>query len=70
MNAPAFNCTKCGHTQYETTQIRTTGSGLSRFLNLQNQKFTVIACSDCGYAELYKQKRGGVIGDILDIITN
>ncbi len=64
-----FACAKCGSTQYSSGEIRTTGSGVSRFLNLQNQKFTVVSCSGCGYSELYRMDGSGV-GNIFDILTN
>jgi predicted nucleic-acid-binding Zn-ribbon protein len=70
MSAITFLCLKCNSTNYSSGQIRTTGSGLSRFLNLQNQRFNTVSCSNCGYTEIYKQDGGGIIGNILDIITN
>ncbi len=36
-NIKHFECPKCLNSSYETGEIRTTGSGLSRFLDLQNQ---------------------------------
>ena len=65
-----FACAKCGLTKYETEEIRTTGSGLSRFLNLQNKKFGPITCSNCGYTEMYRLKSGGRVADVIDIFTN
>ena len=50
----AFACTKCGGTDCETGKIRTTGDGASRYMNLQNQKFGYIACTNCGFAEFYR----------------
>ena len=51
-------------------ELRTTGSGMSRFLNLQNQKYATVACAGCGYTELYRKDGGGGIGNILDIFSN
>jgi predicted nucleic-acid-binding Zn-ribbon protein len=69
MEQHQFSCTKCSGTEYKSGEIRTTGSGLSRFLNLQNQKFATFSCSNCGYTELFRVDGGGV-GNILDILTN
>ena len=69
MSKGSFSCAKCLGTTYKTGQLRTTGSGLSRFLNLQNQKYATVACEGCGYTELYKLDGSG-IGNILDIFTN
>ena len=68
-NIKHFECPKCSNNSYETGEIRTTGSGLSRFLNLQNQKFASVSCSNCGYTEFYRMV-GGRAGNILDILTN
>ena len=39
METRQYSCTKCAGADYSAGEIRTTGSGISRFLNLQNQKF-------------------------------
>ncbi len=64
----SFTCPKCSNTSFETGEIRTTGSGLSRFLDFQNQKFAHITCDSCGYTEFFK-RRGGRAGNILDLFT-
>jgi len=64
-----FSCIKCSWTEYKDGEIRTTGSGLSRFLNLQNQRFDTLSCINCGYTEMYRMG-GGDVGNILDILTN
>ena len=65
-----FSCSKCQNSSYNTGAIRTTGSGISRFLNLQNQKYNTISCNKCGYTEIYRTDGGGVAGNILDLFTN
>ena len=57
-------CPKCGHTETETDTIATTGSGLSKFFDIQNRRFSVVSCTNCGYSELY---RGDSSGNIVDI---
>ena len=64
-----FSCMKCSGTEYTGGEIRTTGSGVSRFFNLQNQKFASVSCSSCGYTEFYRMA-GGRAGNILDILTS
>ena len=39
-NVTNFECPKCPNKEYETGTIRTTGGGFSRFLDIQNQKFS------------------------------
>ena len=70
MTEHQYSCEKCHSTGYKTGEIRTTGSGLSRFLNLQNQKFTAISCDKCGYTDLFRTDGGGKIGNIFDVLTN
>ncbi len=70
MAKQAYKCVKCGETSYKTGELRTTGSGISRFLNLQNQKYATVACEGCGYTEMYRVDGGGKMGTILDIFTN
>ncbi|MFC1935842.1 zinc ribbon domain-containing protein [Chloroflexota bacterium] len=65
-----YSCIKCAGTRYEAGEIRTTGSGITRYLNLQNQKFATVSCKECGYTEVYRMSARGGIGDIFDILTN
>ena len=37
-----YECAKCGSTQFTNNEIRTTGSGLSRFFDIQNQKVQTV----------------------------
>ena len=67
--ADTFGCVKCGGSEASTGEIRTTGSGFSRFMNLQNQKYATVSCVDCGYTELYKRSGGGALGNVFDILS-
>ena len=69
MTRGPFSCSKCLGTTFKTGQLRTTGSGLSRFLNIQNQKYATVACESCGFTELYRLDGSG-LGNILDLFTN
>ena len=69
MEKQKYSCVKCGGTEYRAGELRTTGSGLTRFLNIQNQKYATVACKTCGHTELYRLDGGGV-GNIIDIFTN
>ena len=57
-------CPKCGHTETEMDTISTTGGGLSKLLDVQNRRFTVVSCVNCGYAELYKGRSSGNLADL------
>ena len=70
MGRQQHSCIKCQGTEYEAGEMRTTGAGLSRFLNLQNQKFATVSCVSCGYTEVYRLRAGGTLGNIFDILSN
>ena len=69
MSRQTYSCMKCKGTEYRAGELRTTGSGLSRFFNIQNQKYATVACVGCGYTELYRLDGSG-ISNILQIFTN
>ncbi|OZM58097.1 hypothetical protein CIB95_00525 [Lottiidibacillus patelloidae] len=59
-------CVKCGCTTTTQKEIATTGTGLSKLLDIQHNKFIVISCTDCGYSELYN-KKSSTAGNIVDL---
>lgn len=64
-----WECLKCGSTHYDTDDVRMTGSGLSRFFNVQNRKFTAVTCDNCSYTEFYRGE-SSMLGNIIDFIGN
>ena len=70
MNQKSYTCPKCGNRKAELDQIRTTGSGFTRFFDIQNRRFTAVSCSQCGYTELYKGTRASGGSNVLDFLTN
>ena len=69
MRHQQYSCIKCEGTDYRAGELRATGSGITRFLNIQNQKYATVACAKCGYTELYRLDGSG-IGNIIDLFTN
>jgi hypothetical protein len=59
-------CPKCGHTGTDVGSIATTGTGLSKMFDVQNNHFDVVSCTNCGYSELYRNT-GSESGDVVDI---
>ncbi|UOQ44395.1 zinc ribbon domain-containing protein [Halobacillus salinarum] len=49
-------CVKCGSQDAGQKDVSMTGSGLSKMLDVQNNKFTVVYCKKCGYSEFYNQQ--------------
>ena len=64
-----WKCPKCENRSFETDTIATTGSGFSRFFDLQNRKFATLSCIRCGYTELYQMRKAGTLSNILDLFT-
>ena len=46
-----------------------TGSGFSKFLNVQNRKFLAVTCSNCKYTEFYKGQMKGW-ENVIDFLGN
>tara|TARA_B100001250_G_scaffold72851_1_gene59398 strand:- start:2685 stop:2900 length:216 start_codon:yes stop_codon:yes gene_type:complete len=65
-----YKCMKCGNDNYEEFSVSTTGGLLTKILNMQSNKFKAIACTKCGYTELFKGAKAGIGESILDIFTN
>ena len=65
----SYKCMKCDSIEFVEGKIRATDSGISRFLNLQNNLFITVSCAKCGYTELYKRKTGK-LGTVVDLFTN
>ena len=69
-NQHEYSCEKCNSTNFEEGKISTTGSGLSKFFNMQNNRFVTISCTKCGYTELLKGKKSGILANIIDVFGN
>ena len=64
----SYKCPKCGSTQFETDEIRTTGGAFAKIFDVQNKKFTVVSCTHCKYCELYKGTTS-TLGNVFDFFT-
>lgn len=69
--ATHFVCAKCQNTGAVVKRIAATGTGLSKFFDIQHNHFVAVSCSNCGYTELYNPevyegKRN--LGSVLDIL--
>jgi len=69
MNQKNYTCPKCGNRKADVDQIRTTGSGFTRYFNIQNRRFHAVSCSKCGFTELYKEGKSSGASNVLDFIT-
>ncbi|MFD1019249.1 zinc ribbon domain-containing protein [Thalassobacillus hwangdonensis] len=63
--ANSEGCIKCGSTDAGTKDVAMTGSGLAKMMDVQNNKFTVVYCKNCGYSEFYN-KKASTAGNVFD----
>ena len=69
METSKYVCPKCANKNYETGEIRTTGSFFTKLFNIQNKKFTTLTCTRCRYTELFAAD-SNQLGNVLDFFTN
>lgn len=48
-------CIKCGSKDAGTKEVAMTGTGLSKMFDIQNNRFLVVFCKNCGYSEFYNK---------------
>jgi len=64
-----WSCSKCECGDYDHDEVTVTGSGLSKFFNVQNRKFVAVSCRRCNYTEFYKGETS-TLGNIVDFFGN
>ena len=65
-----FECMKCENKEIVEGKINTTGSGLSKFFNIQLHTFQTISCSECGYTDLFRREKSSFLSRLLQFFTN
>ena len=65
-----FECIKCENKEFVEGKINTTGSGLSKFFNIQLHRFQTISCSECGYTDLFRREKSSFLSRLLQFFTN
>lgn len=66
----SYQCPKCNGRKPEVDEIRTTGSGFTKYFNIQNRRFTAVSCAHCGFTEFYKGAMHSGASSVLDFLTN
>jgi uncharacterized protein len=59
-------CIKCGGQSVGQKEVAMTGTGLSKLLDVQHNRFVVVYCKSCGYSEFYN-KEASKASNILDL---
>ena len=67
-----FVCAKCHSNGAVVKSLAMTGTGISRFLDIQHNQYIFASCNNCGYTETYnlgilKGKKDS-LGNILDVL--
>lgn len=69
--AAKFQCVKCKSSGGQVSRFAATGTGFSRFFDIQHKKYITVSCKNCGYTEVYNpeilEKKNRVM-DVLDFI--
>jgi len=64
-----WSCPKCNNREYDTGEIRVTGSFWTKIFNIQNKKYSSVSCLKCSYTEFYKKQPGSTIANVFDFFT-
>ncbi|NLL89990.1 MAG: hypothetical protein GX226_02660 [Dehalococcoidales bacterium] len=67
-----FACAKCRSTGAEVKSLAMSGTGLSKLLDIQHNRYVFASCKNCGFTEVYNLdilagKRDDAL-NILDVI--
>ena len=67
-----FVCAKCHSNGATVKSLAMTGTGISKFLDIQHNRYTFASCNSCGYTDVYNldilKGSKDKVGNILDII--
>jgi predicted nucleic-acid-binding Zn-ribbon protein len=69
--AGAFVCSKCLHSGGHVEHLAMSGTGISRFLEIQAYRYAFVSCKNCGYTEIFSLnilKGKDDVGTILEVI--
>ena len=51
--ASSFQCGHCSHHGAKVERLAMTGTGISRFLEIQHHRYAFASCLNCGYTEVF-----------------
>lgn len=54
--AQEFVCPRCDNKGAHVERLAMSGTGLSRFLEIQSHRYAFVSCNNCGYTEVYDLK--------------
>jgi predicted nucleic-acid-binding Zn-ribbon protein len=51
--ARKFVCPKCDNRGADAERLTMSGTGFSRFFDIQPYRYAFVSCNNCGYTEIY-----------------
>ncbi|MFQ6016277.1 MAG: zinc ribbon domain-containing protein [Anaerolineae bacterium] len=69
--AERFVCAKCGSEAGKVKTLAMTGAGVTRFFDIQANRYIFVSCDNCGYTEVFDAevlKGTDTLGTVLDAI--
>lgn len=69
--AEGFECYRCESKECRTKRIATTGTGISKVLDIQHNEFIAVSCQNCGTVEFLDPKvleESSNLGTIIDLL--
>ena len=69
--AERFRCSKCNHRGGNARRFAATGTGLSKILDIQHNRYIGVSCRHCGFTEFYDPRvleGNSHLGNVLDVI--
>jgi predicted nucleic-acid-binding Zn-ribbon protein len=48
-----FVCARCEHKGGHAERLAMSGTGISRFMEIQKYRYAFVSCTNCGYTEVY-----------------
>ena len=64
-----YSCTKCGHSEYEVGEVRTSGGLWSSLFDFNTERFSYVACARCQYTDLYRARLGD-LNKVVDFLMS
>lgn len=71
MLSQQFKCPKCNSVGGHVERLAMSGTGISRFMEIQAYTYAFVSCLNCGFTEIYNLKMlegRDDIGNILEIL--
>jgi len=69
--ADSFVCPRCEHQGAHVESLAMSGTGITRFMEIQRYRYAFVSCEHCGYTEVYNLRTlEGIdnLGNFLEVL--